>query len=377
MKIVCDDRIPYLRGAFEPFAMVEYVPGAKISPEDVRDADALIVRTRTACGESLLKDSKVKVVATTAIGYDHIDTAWCDANGIFWSNAPGCNSVSVTQYVASVLFRLALKHDLDLKNMTLGVVGVGNVGMKVARMAETLGMKVLLNDPPRSRKEGTDCFVTLDRLLRESDIITLHVPLSMCGDDATWHLFDGDHIAEMRPGQYLINTSRGAVVDNVALKESLLRHTLSGAVLDVWENEPDIDRELLGLLDISTPHIAGYSADGKSKGTAMSVHSVAAVLGLPLMEWGISGIPKPSQSLSFEVEAEGRSLQSVLSEALLHTYDVQDDSDALRMDPASFEKLRGDYAIRREPAAFTVNLHGGTDNVTSALESLGFEVKSL
>ena len=374
MKIVCDDKIPFLRGVLEPFAEVVYLPGKQTTPEVVRDADAVITRTRTKCDAALLAGSRVKVIATATIGFDHIDTAWCESNGIIWRNAPGCNSWSVKQYISSVLVSLSRRHGLDLSAMTLGVVGVGNVGSKVAEAASLLGMKVLLNDPPRERAEGSGAFVSLDTLMERADIITLHVPLTMEGEDATWHLFDAARIARLRPDQFLFNSSRGPVVDNAALRDALRARTLRGAVLDVWEREPDIDRELMGLLEYSTPHIAGYSADGKANGTTMSVRTVASVLGLPLTDWTASGVPAPAQPLSFSIDAAGKTDAQVYAEAILHTYDVQRDSDALRAAPDLFEKLRGDYPVRREPTAFRLQLRGGTAAQADTLSRFGFKV---
>lgn len=375
MKIVCDNKIPFLRGAFEPYAEVVYLPGAGTTPEVVKDADAIVTRTRTRCDASLLTGSSVRAIATATIGFDHIDTAWCEANGIAWSNAPGCNSWSVKQYISSVLAVLAERHGLQLDTLTLGVVGVGNVGSKVAEVGRAFGMRVLLNDPPRARAEGGEAFTDLDTLLRESDIVTVHVPLTR-GGDATWHLFDAARLERMRPSQILINSSRGPVVDNAALKDAMRKGALKAAVLDVWEGEPDIDIELLGLLDIATPHIAGYSADGKANGTTMSVRYLASKLGLPLTEWTASGIPAPEQALEFAVDASGRTVQEVLIEAVLHTYDVRRDSDALRAAPGSFERLRGDYWVRREPSAFTLTLLHGTGDLASRLERIGFKVKT-
>lgn len=376
MKIVCDNKIPFLRGVLEPYADVVYLPGKETTADDLRDADAVITRTRTKCNSSLLEGSRVKVVATATIGFDHIDTSWCESNGIIWKNAPGCNSHSVKQYISSVLCTLAKRFGLELRKMTLGVVGVGNVGSKVADVGRALGMKVLLNDPPRQRAEGPDAFVSLDRLIAESDIISLHVPLNREGEDATWHLFDGGRISSLRPSQILINSSRGPVVDNDALKAALKSGGLRAAVLDVWEKEPDIDRELLGLLAVATPHIAGYSADGKAAGTAASVRTVAQVLGLPLTQWAPSDVPAPRQALDFSVDASSRDELDVISEAVFHAYDVMDDDAALRAAPQSFEKLRGDYQIRREPSAFTLRLHGGSPGLCSSLRLLGFNVIS-
>ncbi|MBR0175382.1 MAG: 4-phosphoerythronate dehydrogenase [Bacteroidales bacterium] len=395
MKIIADNKIPFLRGALEPYAEVVYLPGKETTAEVVKDADALITRTRTICNEALLAGSKVKVIATATIGFDHIDTAWCEANGIIWRNAPGCNSWSVKQYVTALLVTLARNRGLDLSKMTLGVVGVGNVGSKVAESASILGMKVLLNDPPREREwlachsEGTAChseeaegrrrnpFVSLDEIISHSDIITLHVPLQKTGPDASWHLFDAARLAQMRPSQILVNSSRGPVVDNKALKAALAERRIAGACLDVWEGEPELDPELVRLLDLTTPHIAGYSADGKANGTTAAVQTLASVLGLPLTDWKASGIPNPPQALEFEIDAAGKTLQEVLTEAVLHTYDITADSDALRANLGAFEKLRGDYAVRREFTSFAVQLKGGTDEMKDKLARLGFKILSL
>lgn len=375
MKIVSDNKIPFLRGALEPYAEVVYLPGKETTADVVKDADALITRTRTACNAALLEGSSVKVIATATIGYDHIDTAWCEANGIAWENAPGCNSWSVKQYISSVLVVLSKRYGFDFKDKTLGVVGVGNVGSKVAEAAGILGMKVLLNDPPRERREGSGKFVSLEELTAKSDIITVHVPLQKTGQDATWHLFDEARLASLRPDQILINSSRGPVVDNKALKAVLASGGLKAGVLDVWEGEPDLDPELVSLLAITTPHIAGYSADGKANGTTASVRCVARHLGLPLQDWTASGIPAPVMPLEFTLDAAGKSLQDVLCEAILYTYDVTRDSDLLRASLGSFEKLRGDYRIRREFTAFTLTLLNGTAEQKEKLSKLGFKIK--
>ena len=391
MKIIVDNKIPFIKGVLEPFAEVVYLPGKETTPELVRDADALITRTRTICNEKLLRGSSVKVIATATIGFDHIDTEWCEANGIWWTNAPGCNSWSVKQYISSVLVSLAARHGLDLSETTIGVVGVGNVGSKVAAAAGALGMKVLLNDPPRARANnypvipgvGKEAFTDLDAIVREADIITLHVPLEKAGEDPTWHLFDAARMAAMRRNQILINSSRGPVVDNAALKQTLKAGGLKGAVLDVWEGEPELDPELVSLLDYSTPHIAGYSSDGKANGTMMSVRAVAGKLGLPLTDWCPTDIPAPTHGLhkgieaqAFSIDAEGKTRQEVLSEAVFYAYDVAVDSEALRSDLSAFESLRGDYPIRREPSAFTVQLKNGTPELAEALRQLDFKVNN-
>lgn len=372
VKIIIDDKIPFIRGAFEPYAEVVYLPGSAVGPSDVRDADAVVTRTRTICNGALLSGSAVKIVASATIGYDHIDTAWCESAGIEWTNAPGCNSGSVCQYICSVLVCLAQRYGLDLGGLTLGVVGVGNVGSKVAAAARALGMRVLLNDPPRARREGPEAFVSLDEIQSRADIITLHVPLTDDGPDATRHLFDAERIAALGKDCILINSSRGPVVDNKALKAALGAGALKAAVLDVWEGEPDIDLELLGLLDIATPHIAGYSADGKAGGTTASVRAVARRLGLPLSGWLPASLPAPAVPLGFSIDAEGKTPFQIVSEAVLHTYDVRQDSARLKASPASFERLRGDYPIRREPHAFTLSIPGADAPTLHVLSALGF-----
>ncbi len=368
MKIVCDDKIPFLKGVFEPYAQVVYLPGAKTAAEDVRDADAIVTRTRTKCNESLLGGSSVRMIATATIGFDHIDTAWCESQGISWTNAPGCNSGSVRQYIASVLVSLSAELGFELKGKTLGVIGVGHVGSKVEALARTLGMNVLLNDPPRAEAEGSEGFVSLDEVLRYSDIVTLHVPLA----PDTYHLIDGEVLAKMNPEQILINSSRGEVVDGDALKAALTEKRLLGAVLDVWEHEPGIDPELLELVNIATPHVAGYSADGKAAGTTASVRAVAHALGIEeLYDWSVSDIPGGGE---FSLGGAGKSSEEIIREAILHTYDVLRDSSALCNDRSAFEQLRSNYPIRREFEAFSLKLNSVSPEVRRTLAGLGFNV---
>ena len=373
MKIVADDKIPFLKGAFEPYADVLYLPGKDISKSVLKDADAIITRTRTKCDQSIIEGSKVKFIGTATIGFDHIDTIYCEANGIKWTNAPGCNSSSVCQYISSALLYLANKKHKSIKDMTLGIVGVGNVGSKVAHFASAVGMKVLLNDPPRQREEGGECFVDLNTVLKESDIVTVHVPLTRSGADATYHLFNEDTIGSMKPTAWLINSSRGEVVDNIALKKFLTEKSISEAVLDVWENEPNIDIDLMNETILSTPHIAGYSTDGKAKGTSMIVRSLSDYFDMPLKTWYPSDIPYPAQN-EFCIDGKGKDTQTILWEAIKHTYDISLDSDALRADPSMFESLRGSYWVRREFPAFTIKVKHCNDKAKSLLKGIGFNI---
>ncbi len=374
MKMVADNNIPFLKGVFEPLGVVvEYYPGSAITPAVVKDADALIVRTRTRCNSDLLQGSRVKFIATATIGFDHIDTDYCQKNGIVWKNAPGCNAASVMQYVASALIRLSLKHNLDLTKTTLGIVGVGNVGSKVAKMATLLGMEVMLNDPPRERAEGSKAFVSLDEIAEKADIITFHVPLNRDGADQTFHLFDENLVSKMKKGSIVINTSRGEVVSGKVLKKALQEKKLKATVLDVWENEPVIDVGLLPLVDIATPHIAGYSLDGKANGTAMSVNAVSAFFNLGLENWYPSEMESPANT-TLEIDCSGITLQQLVTKAILFTYDVMSDDTRFRSDVASFESQRNNYPVRREFGAFTVKLMHADSGHREVLEKLGFKV---
>ena len=258
MKFIIDNKIPYIKGVLEPFGKVLYLTGKDTTPEIVKDADAIITRTRTKCTESLLKGSSVRFIATATIGFDHIDADYCKKANIKWTNAPGCNSKSVEQYIASTLFVISEKKNFSLKGKTIGIVGVGQVGSKIAKICSLFGMKVLLNDPPRARKEGNEKFVSLDIIKKESDFITLHVPLNKEGIDKTYHMADHNFFNNLGKCPVIINACRGEVMDNMEAKSALKNKLVSGMVIDCWENEPGIDRELISLCDIVTPHIAGY-----------------------------------------------------------------------------------------------------------------------
>lgn len=375
IKIVADDKIPFLRGVLEPYADVRYMPGGKIRNDDVRDADALIIRTRTRCNAALLNKSGVKFIATATIGYDHIDSDYCSKHGIQWTSAPGCNASSVQQYIASALLRISGESGFSLKGRTLGVIGAGNAGSLVAGFATTMGMNVLLNDPPRQRAEKSNLFTDLDDLLAESDIITLHVPLIHSGEDRTFHLFDRKMFEKVRKGAWMINASRGEVVDTESLKDALYLERLTGVVLDVWENEPEIDKHLLEMTFLATPHIAGYSTDGKVNGTTMSVRALSRFFGLPLNDWYPLVVPEPAESV-INLNAKGKSDEEIIRRAVFHSYYIVEDDLRLRFNPSSFEKLRGDYPVRREFPAFRINLKGGNPELAGVLQKLGFSLKA-
>ena len=337
MKIVVDDKIPYISEKLALLADdVVYLRGADISAEDVRDADALIVRTRTHCNRQLLEGSKVQFVATATIGFDHIDTDYMDEAGICWTNCPGCNAASVAQYLECSLLLLQQQKGLDFQQTTVGIVGCGHVGSKVKVVAERLGMRVLVCDPPLELKGAqltTTTFVSMDVIEREADVITFHVPLSHKGQYATWHLGNADFFKRLSRVPYIINTSRGGVVDNTALLQALNEGRVRDAILDVWEGEPNVNLELLAKVFIGTPHIAGYSADGKVNADNMVIDALCQHFGLPY----------PGRILPPPLPADFKYTGSALD-----LYNPIIDSEKLKSDPSKFEFLRNNYPIRRE-----------------------------
>ena len=335
MKVIIDHKIPYIKEAISRIAdEVVFLPGNAFTKEEVKDADALIVRTRTVCNRELLEGSQVKFIATATIGYDHIDTEYCREAGITWTNCPGCNAGSVEQYVHSVLLLLKREKGLDLEKSTIGIVGVGHVGSRVKRMAEGLGMKVLLNDPPRT-EQGESGFVDLETIARECDVITFHTPLSRDGKYATFHLVNDEFLLSLKRTPYIINSSRGEVVDTDALLAALATGKVRDVVIDTWENEPDINQELLDAAFLATPHIAGYSADGKANATRMSLEALCRFFHI---EATFDIIPD-KVDIHFSTDKE---------EAFLQAYNPKRDSEWLKGSPQKFEWFRGNYPIRRE-----------------------------
>lgn len=340
LKIVADKAIPFLQGVLEPYAEVLYRDGGSFTRDDVRDADALITRTRTVCGESLLSGSTVRLIASATIGLDHVDGPWCLSRGIKVVNAPGCNAGGVEQYVFTAIYALAQRRGISLDGLTIGVIGVGNVGRRIDALGRRLGFKMLLNDPPREAEEGSAGFCSLDYLLRNSDIVTMHVPL----DGTTRYMADSAFFAKMREGAMFINASRGEVVDEQALIGAA--PSLGAIVLDTWNHEPGISRELLGLTDIATPHIAGYSYQGKQNGTAAAVRAVAGFFGIDeLMDFRPEADCPDREPAKLLID--GRN-QSQIASQLQEIYPIFTDDSALRENPEAFEELRKHYGYRAE-----------------------------
>ena len=340
LKIVADKAIPFLEGVFDPYADMTYLPGDKIGPEDVRDADVLMVRTRTKCNADLLEGSKVKFIATATIGTDHIDFPYCDSKGIVVRNAPGCNAGGVMEYVFSALYGLASRKSISLQGDTIGIIGVGHVGSMIERMGRALGFRILKCDPPRAEAEGSFGFCDLEYLLQNSQIVTLHVPL----DETTRGMANSEFFSLMQPGAFFINAARGEVVCDDALKAAIPK--LGPVIIDTWNHEPDIDLDLMDKVAIATPHIAGYSYQGKQNGTAAAVRAVAHYFGITeLYEF----FPKTDLPENEAVKLDLKGLnQGEIASVLLYNFPIFTDDFMLRLNPENFDKLRSEYNYRRE-----------------------------
>jgi erythronate-4-phosphate dehydrogenase len=374
IRVIADDKIPFLRGALDSLVEMVYLPGAKIGAAEVKNADALIIRTRTRCDASLLKGSSVKFIATATIGFDHIDTNYCEKNNIFWTNAPGCNSSSVEQYIVSVLLTLAIENKLELSRMCIGIIGVGNVGTKVSHAARALGMKVLLNDPPRAFAEGLAGFESLEKIKMEADILSFHVPLIHDGPFKTAGMADRQFLEKIQKKSILINSSRGEVINEQDLIVAMGNKSFLAVVLDVWQNEPDINTDLLREVRLASPHIAGYSTDGKANGTGMSVQTLSRFFKLGLNDWQPENVPLPDNS-QISVDCTGKSEIEILHEVYSQTYDILTDDEKLRTDVNGFEAQRGGYRLRREPVAYTVKMiNNSWPEIERKLEKLGFSI---
>jgi erythronate-4-phosphate dehydrogenase len=380
MKIVADENIPLVGEAFGPMGEVVAVRADAIRPLLVRDAQALLVRSVTPVGPALLDGSAVRFVATATIGVDHVNQEYLQQRGIAFASAEGSNAQSVAEYVFTALAVLAERGGWRFRDKALGIVGVGNVGSRVARMAEGLGMTALRNDPPLACETGDPKYVPIETLF-DADIVTFHVPLTREGPDATYHMIGENLLSRLKRSVILLNTSRGSVADTAVLKAALGAKRLGGVVLDVWENEPNIDLELMNAVDIATPHIAGYSYDGKVNGTRMILHAFCRHFGLQHM-WDPSPLmpppEKPRLRLPPKVDA-----QQAIRYATRAAYDIEADDArlrAIREKPAEgrspyFKSLRKNYPVRREFPQTTVELESADTQVRSALKTLGFPIE--
>lgn len=376
LQLIVDENIAFASNTFDQFGKVALLPGREIKNTVLFETDILIVRSITKVDEELLKNTPVKFVGTATIGTDHIDLEYLKTNTITFADAKGCNAYSVAEYVIASLLNLSVKFDFSLKDKSIGIIGVGNVGSKVAKFAEALGMKVLLNDPPLQRNGDKRNFVDLNEILY-ADIISLHVPLNLTGADKTYHLFDKEKLNGIKDGTILINTSRGAVIHNRDLFDVIAKKNLK-VVLDVWENEPDVYVDLLKEVIIGTPHIAGYSLEGKVNGTQMIYNSLCNFL-------------RTDKNFTFEKELPSYSLMHFedadkieisLDKLISSIYSIQDDDERMRkmLTMDSFERMkyfdveRKNYPMRREFNNYSIKVKNVSSEIINTLEKLRFKV---
>lgn len=329
--LVVDRHIPFIKGLLEPYANVIYLDGDAIDAKVMAGADALITRTRTHCDRTILEGSRCRFIGTATIGTDHIDSDYCTAHGIEVVNAPGCNAPAVAQYV---LASIAALINRPVSQYTVGVVGVGHVGRIVRQWCRSLDMDVMVCDPPRQEVEGGDGWSTLNEIARHADIITFHTPLTDVGPYATRHMADDTFFDALRRSPILINAARGPIVDTRALCRALSSGKVSAAVIDCWEGEPAIDRELLQFASVATPHIAGYSRQGKVRATQMVVDALTKTFGLP--------------DIVVDPNVDGRVPKAVKLPQVVKSYDPLADTARLREQPEAFEQLRNNYHYREE-----------------------------
>ncbi|WP_460062199.1 4-phosphoerythronate dehydrogenase PdxB [Pseudomonas sp. S2_A05] len=376
MLIVADENIPLLDAFFAGFGDIRRVPGRSIDRATVEQADVLLVRSVTNVNRALLEGSKVRFVGTCTIGTDHLDLDYFNEAGICWSSAPGCNARGVVDYVLGSLMTLAEIEGADLTQRTYGVVGAGEVGGRLIKVLKGLGWNVKVCDPPRQAAEGGE-YVSLEQIIEQCDVISLHTPLTRSGDSATWHLFDQQRLQQLKQGAWLINAARGPVVDNVALREVLLEREDLQAVLDVWEKEPEVDPALAELCVLATPHIAGYSLDGKQRGTAQIYQAYCAFSGQPA---AIQLSDLLSATWLSEVSLHGDSDPAwALAMLCRGVYDPRrDDADFRRSlvgnvaeQRSAFDALRKQYPVRREIEGLKVRIEGDAPVLRQIVEALG------
>jgi len=381
VKIVIDENIPFAKEAFSTLGEVETSPGREITSQKVEDADVLVVRSITKVNSELLGKSSVKFVGTATIGMDHIDVEYLKNRGIEFVSAPGSNSNSVSEYIVCALLSAANRLSLNIKDLTLGVIGVGNVGSKVAKKVEALGMKVLLNDPPLFDRMGGAKYRPLQELTENCDVLTFHVPLERHGKYPTHHMMDKSFLESLKKCPIIINTSRGGIMDTEVVKSALMHCGISQIVLDVWENEPNIDAEMLKMALIGTPHIAGYSFDGKVNGTSMIYNSLCQYLNKK-SKWNPQKFLPNSNCPVIKIgKMSNGSLEKKMSEVISQVYDIEKDDSKLREIAAKtaekqgmyFDSLRKNYPVRREFFNTEILFEKEDSQLANVLSKIGFK----
>ncbi|KID01516.2 4-phosphoerythronate dehydrogenase PdxB [Hafnia alvei] len=373
MKILVDENMPYAGELFSRLGDVQAVRGRPLPAEALVGADALMVRSVTKVNAELLSGTSVRFVGTATAGTDHVDDKWLSDNDIGFSAAPGCNAIAVVEYVFSALMMLAERDGFDLREKTVGIVGVGNVGSRLNRRLQALGVQTLLCDPPREAKGDAETFYPLDKLVQDADILTFHTPLNKTGDDKTLHLVDADLLAALPENRILINAARGPIVDNAALLATLKNGKKLSVILDVWEPEPELSLALLDLVDIGTPHIAGYSLEGKARGTTQVFEAYSEFIGQPQHIALSEQLPVPEMA---SVTVHGALDQAKLKRLMHLVYDVRRDDAPLRRvagQTGEFDRLRKHYQERREWSSLCVKCD---DNASvELLNALGFSAE--
>ena len=380
VKIIADQNIPFVKECFEHLGEVQLVAGRDVTPAMVADADALLVRSVTQVNELLLAGSSVKFVATATIGVDHIDQDYLAAQGIGFASAPGSNANSVAEWVVAALLTVAEKYNFVLAGKSIGIVGVGNVGSRVEAKCRALGLEVRLNDPPLSRETGDRKYRPLEELY-DCDIVTFHTPLTKEGPDKTVHLAGADFFAKLKPGAIFINSSRGGVHDTQALHRTMDQGRLQAVILDVWENEPTIDTALLERVDLASPHIAGYSYDGKIAGLIMIYEALCEHFHLIREHTCRDFLPEPLVP-EIVLDQRDRSLQPVLRSVVKQVYDIEADDRRTRdilstpaeQQGAFFDGLRKNYPVRREFQNTVIRCVSGQAALIQTLQGIGFQV---
>lgn len=340
MKIVIDKSIPFTEGVFEPYGEVVYKDGPFISRDDLMDADALIIRTRTRCNAELLEGTSVKIIATTTSGTENIDVDYCQEHGIYFKNASGCNAGGVSNYVFSAIFGAAAKKSIPLTGRTIGIIGLGSVGQRVEETGRSLGFKILRHDPRKAEIEWYTQFCSLDELLANADIVSLHLPLN----ESTRGMCDAAFFAKMKPGAFFINTAQGELVVEEDLINAIPR--LGAVVIDAWSHEPTVNKLLMNMVDIATPHIAGYSLQSKQIGSSMAVRTVARFLSISdLYDYFPVSDNMESQAVKLDILDK---TQGQIAAIMQYNYPIFTDDFMFRMNPTKFEELRNNYKYRRE-----------------------------
>lgn len=383
MLIFADENIPLVKEAFREFGEVITCSGRDMSREKLKDAEVLLVRSITKVNHELLEGTRVKFVATATIGTDHIDIDYFNKQGIGFASACGSNAASVAEYVMTALLCLANRIGFKLEGMSIGVIGAGNVGSRVVDMAEGLGMEVLENDPPLRRKTKDARYKKIQDVIN-ANIITLHVPLTYDGMEATFHMVNEKFLSGLRKDAIFINTSRGPVVETGALYGCIKKNKFQAVVLDVWENEPDIDRALLKSVDIATPHIAGYSFDGKVNGTSMIYKACAEFFGLK-PAWKQRDFMPEAPIREIEITGTDAEDEKVIYNAVRRLYDIEKDDIALRKilglrqkeRGAYFDRLRREYPVRREFFNTAVKIRDNSEKLKDKFLSLGFKINCI